>query len=251
MPESTGKATHRGTAELASLIDERDHLLRSLDDLDDELEAGDLDQADYEALKDDYTARAAEVLRSIERHEDAKPEPRGRRRTGGWIIGLTGLAVGAGLLLAQAVGERGVNDQITGSITPSDRDRVFECQQMGAQADMLLESLTCFDEVLDGDPNNVVALTYRGWYVVLASGTAQQAGQDDAAVELRESGMLFLDRAVEVDPEYPDARAFRAIVFDRSGEPGRACEEIAVLAAGSPPPMIEQLVAPLAQRLEC
>lgn len=238
---------------MAALIDERDHLLRSLDDLDAERAAGDLDAADYTALKDDYTARAAEVLRSIDAHQNPVQvaDTGERRRAIGWVIGLTALAIGAGLLLAQAVGERGVNDQITGSIDPSDRDQVLRCQQMGAQANQLLESLTCFDEVLDRDPQNVEALTYRGWYVVLASGTAQQAGQDDAAAELLESGMFFLDRAIEVDPEYPDARAFRAIVFDRNDQPDKACEEIAVIAAGSPPPMIEQLVAPLAERLEC
>ncbi len=243
----------RTEADLAALADEKDHLLRSLDDLDAELAAGDLDQADYVALKDDYTARAAEVLRAIDAHNNPVETGGSResRRAIGWVVGLTALAIGAGFLLAQAVGERGVNDQITGSIDPSDRDQVLRCQQMGAQANQLLESLTCFDEVLDRDPQNVEALTYRGWYVVLASGTAQQAGQDDAAAELLESGMFFLDRAIEVDSEYPDARAFRAIVFDRNGQPDRACEEIAVIAAGSPPPMIEQLVAPLAERLEC
>lgn len=243
----------RTKVELAALIDERDHLLRSLDDLDAELAVGDLDDADYAALKDDYTARAAEVLRSIEAHQTpaSAAGTKESRRAIGWVVCLAALAVGAGVLLAQAVGERGVNDQITGSIDPSDRDQVLQCQQMGAQSNQLLESLTCFDEVLDRDPQNVEALTYRGWYVVLASGTAQQAGQDDAAAELLESGMFFLDRAIEVDPEYPDARAFRAIVFDRNGEPDKACEEIAVIAAGSPPPMIEQLVAPLAERLEC
>lgn len=50
-----------------SLEEDRDYLLRSLDDLEREREAGDLDEADYLVLKDDYTARAAEVLRSLDR----------------------------------------------------------------------------------------------------------------------------------------------------------------------------------------
>lgn len=44
---------------LADLEEQRDLLLRSLDDLEREHEAGDLDTADYEALRDDYTRRAS------------------------------------------------------------------------------------------------------------------------------------------------------------------------------------------------
>ena len=43
---------------------EREFLLRSLEDLEREHDAGDLDDADYTALKDDYTARAAAALRA-------------------------------------------------------------------------------------------------------------------------------------------------------------------------------------------
>ena len=49
-----------------ALLEERDFLLGSLDDLEAEYAAGDLDDADYESLKADYTTRAARVLRAIE-----------------------------------------------------------------------------------------------------------------------------------------------------------------------------------------
>ncbi len=51
---------------LEPLEEEREFLLRSLADLDDEYEAGDLEDDDYRSLTDDYTARAAAVLRAIE-----------------------------------------------------------------------------------------------------------------------------------------------------------------------------------------
>ena len=51
---------------LAALEDERRFLLRSLADLDREHDAGDVDDSDYETLKDGYTTRAAVVLRNIE-----------------------------------------------------------------------------------------------------------------------------------------------------------------------------------------
>ena len=47
------------------LEEDREYLLRSLDDLEREHDAGDLDDADYQVLKEDYTARAAEVLRAL------------------------------------------------------------------------------------------------------------------------------------------------------------------------------------------
>jgi hypothetical protein len=53
-------------ADLSVLEADRDFLIRSLKDLDAEHDAGDLDPADHSRLKDDYTARAASVLRAIE-----------------------------------------------------------------------------------------------------------------------------------------------------------------------------------------
>ena len=47
-------------------IEERDFLLASLDDLEAEYAAGDLDDDDYAALKADYTTRAARVIRELE-----------------------------------------------------------------------------------------------------------------------------------------------------------------------------------------
>jgi tetratricopeptide (TPR) repeat protein len=239
---------------LASLEEERDFLLRSLDDLESERAAGDLDAADYEQLKDDYTVRAADSIRAIGQFRssiEAGRSERSPRRRVAAVAALLVFAVGAGLLLARSAGERGVDDQLSGSIEESVRERVLRCQQMGTDPSQLIDSLGCFDDVLDQDPQNVEALAYRGWYVVLASGTAQQAGQTDAAAELLLSGQTFLNRAVEVDPTYPDARAFRAIVFERLGEIEQACAELTGLLAENPPPMIEQLVTPLSERLVC
>ncbi|MDQ6616327.1 MAG: hypothetical protein M3083_16690, partial [Actinomycetota bacterium] len=52
--------------DLESLRQEREFLLRSLADLDAEYEAGDIEEKDYRSLTDDYTARAAAVLRAID-----------------------------------------------------------------------------------------------------------------------------------------------------------------------------------------
>ncbi len=46
--------------------EERKFLLRSLVDLEREHDAGDVDDVDYQELKDGYTVRAAHTLRAIE-----------------------------------------------------------------------------------------------------------------------------------------------------------------------------------------
>ena len=61
---------------LAELEEERQFLLRSLTDLEREFHAGDVDQHDYDVLRDGYTARAANVLRSIDDGKAARPPRR-------------------------------------------------------------------------------------------------------------------------------------------------------------------------------
>jgi tetratricopeptide (TPR) repeat protein len=56
----------------AELDDERAFLLDSLEDLERERAAGDLSEADYAALRDRYTQRAADVLRALDRDDSAQ-----------------------------------------------------------------------------------------------------------------------------------------------------------------------------------
>jgi tetratricopeptide (TPR) repeat protein len=134
-------------------------------------------------------------------------------------------------LLARSAGERGVNDLLTGQIQSS-REKLADCQDLGAQME-LLAALQCFDEVLLEEPENVEALTYRGWFVVLA-GASAEAG-DQQAADLLVAGQTYLDRAVELDPTYIDARVFRASIYDRAGNADAACAEVADLLALDPP----------------
>jgi hypothetical protein len=58
------------------LEQERQFLLRSLADLDAEWAAGDIEEDDYRTLSDDYTARAAAVLKAIDRPKGPASRPR-------------------------------------------------------------------------------------------------------------------------------------------------------------------------------
>ena len=249
----------------AGLEAERDQLLRSLDDLDAEYAAGELDQHDFENLRDGYTARAAEVLRQLAGPEtpgvsagtgsDPSSEPRPRPKRIAMVGALAVLAVVAGYALAQAAGERGVNDSLTGAIDPSSRTRVLECQTMGSTGGDLVGALQCFDEILAGDPKNAEALTYRGWYLLLAAGslqdTAANAGDSAQADELTATGLSYLDRAIAADPELPDPLAFRATVHDRQAKPSLVCVDIASLLALNPPQFFVDQTSALAKRNNC
>jgi hypothetical protein len=66
-PNAAGAATvDSGVGRPRSILEEeRDFFLRSLRDLEAEHDAGDIDDIDYAALHDDYTVRAADVLRRL------------------------------------------------------------------------------------------------------------------------------------------------------------------------------------------
>jgi len=167
----------------------------------------------------------------------------------GWLMvgGVALLAVLAGFGLARFSGERGINGQITGEIDRSTRGQVLECQQQGADGD-LLGAVQCFDEVLVTNPDNTEALTYRGWYLTLASSSLPDGPERQAA---QESGLDSVSRALEIDPGYPDGYAFRAVIMDRLGDGEAVCADLSSLDDLNPPPFFEQQTARLAEAHNC
>ncbi|HEU5084115.1 MAG TPA: hypothetical protein VFU14_12300 [Acidimicrobiales bacterium] len=206
---------------LAALEEERDFLLRSLDDLERERAAGDVDDHDYRTLKDDYTARAATVLRAIEEGEAAfrdaaTPASRGRRiATVGAVVLV---AVLAGVLVAQSSGRRG-SSGLTGLDVTAASSRISQCQEaeQGGDADAALQ---CYTDVLDELPANAEALTYRGWLQVREGEI--EAGLDD------------LDAAIQVTPDATAPYIFRASGRARSGDAPGAVADLAAFYANDP-----------------
>lgn len=202
---------------LAALEEQRDFLLRSLADLDREHDAGDLDDEDYRTLRDDYTARAAEVLRAIDAQKAGLAEakrPRSLARTLLIVGGVGVFALLAGLAVASALGARKAGDSVSGGITVEQTasQRANECiPKIQSDAE---EALRCFEEVRADDPKNAVALTWEAW---LFSLTAAQVEDSAQKAVLQARAAVFLDDAVEADGRYSYARAFRAIVAFRNG----------------------------------
>ena len=237
----------------AALEEQRDFLLRSLDDLRREHDAGDVDDTDFRALEDDYTARAARVIRAMEARRSAsaseaaaadraagrRASGRGRRapssrRRVAIAAGVAAFAVLAGVLVAQAAGRRGGDDTITGDVRDTTRTELDEAVQLAAQQDYD-GAIAIYDEVLAEEPDNVEALTFKGWFQFLSGD---------------ESGVVTLIDAVETDSEYPAAHAFLAVVFQRLGRPETALLELDRLDALNPPEDILALVEGLREELE-
>ena len=213
--------------ELALLEEERDHLLSSLEDLEREHDAGDLADDDYRTLRDDYTVRASEVLQAIEdrrRLVTATRAPRGRGRTVVTVVAVVGLAAVAGVVVAQNSGQRG-GGVISGAVD-TQRARLATCQQASFQEPR--DGVECYDEILADAPDNVEALTYRGWALI--------------RLDRVEEGAADLERAVEIDPDYADARVFRAVVAKRGGDYDLAAAEIDRFYRNGPSPAAIQVL---------
>lgn len=227
--------------ELAGLEEQRDFLLRSLADLEREHDAGDLTDEDFAELRDDYTARAADVLRAIDEQrsafDDAKA-PRNWART--LVVGgaVAAFALVAGLLAANAMGARKPGESASGgiSVQASASQRANECSQ-----DLTTDpvgSLDCLEKILEEDPTNAVALTWSAWQYSLVADQVEGADR----VRLQALAAVRLEEAVASDPNYSYARAFRTVVAMRNGRYEDAQRFLEEFEANDPSAQAAQLI---------
>jgi tetratricopeptide (TPR) repeat protein len=213
------------------LEEERDFLLRSLDDLEREHDAGDVDDTDYATLRDDYTARAAAAIRTIEAKEaavaPARP-PRSWGRTIAWVAGIAVFAVLAGVLVARMSGSRRDSETATGDVRDNTRQLIVDATNAAQRGDYD-DAIALFTDALDLSPSDTEALTYRGW-------ARFQKGGDDAAA------MADVDDAISLDPAYPDARVFKAIMLVRAGDFAGANAQMQVFDSLDAPAFMVQVI---------
>ncbi|MCB1257001.1 MAG: hypothetical protein KDB26_07845 [Microthrixaceae bacterium] len=213
------------------LIEERDHLLASIRDLDREFGFGDMSEADYERLRQEYTVRAADVIRAIERGETDSSDltPPATKNNGRWkLVGISTVvvvfAVASGFMVARSSGQRGSN-AITGS-QGTIREQLATCQTLSFQKPE--QGIDCYADILKKAPDNVEALTYQGWAYVRTD-------------DIKSGGANFA-RVVEIDPDYPDVRVFRAVMAVRGEDFEAAAEEVSLFYRNDPSPMAIQVL---------
>jgi tetratricopeptide (TPR) repeat protein len=215
--------------ERSSLEAERDYLLRSLDDLDNERAAGNIDDATYERLHADYTARAAIVLRRLRDGLDipmpAAPKPNGARR---WlpIAVVLVFAAGVALFLVQSVSDREPGGSVTGnsptrepavrteSLAQAVERRPDDYNARIAYARSLLaenpqEAVVQYGEAAKLDPTQPEPLAYGAYISALVAGQLDRG--DERRQLLIDRALERFDRAIEVGPEYEDTYVFRGI----------------------------------------
>ncbi len=217
--------------ERARLLDEREHLLASIVDLDAELDAGDITEDDHRALRDDYTARAARITRALDgatirRTSSASSTPWTRRLA--WLAGVCLVAAVSVWAMIEFSGARGAGDTASGEIRLSTTTMLSDAAAAFGSGDPQ-RSIEIYGEVLEIQPTNVEALTYRGWI------RYQMGEVDQAAVDF--------DEAVAFDPDYADVRVFRTVAALDDGRYTDAAAELDAFDAAEPTAVALQLVA--------
>jgi tetratricopeptide (TPR) repeat protein len=227
------------------LEEERDFLMQSLDDLDVEHETGGIDDESYAELHDDYTARAAAVIRTLRDGVDTTPAPaprsphRTRRRL--VLVSVVLLfAIAAGTSLAYALGARlpgqtaSGNSQAAPSTTnaagralaakiaglekqvnanPDDYDLRLQLAQAYEENGDLQHALKQSDEAITIDANRPEANANAARLIYLASEVAPAAAAKNQLVSQALAGFT---KAIEVGPDYPDSYYFRAVLYSQS-----------------------------------
>ena len=219
----------------------RDHLLRSIADLDLEHAAGDIGDADYSALRAGYVAEAASTLRAIEQaaveqaaveqaatgkaRPPAAHHPVGRlgslrrflgRRSSRRALVAIGVACALGLVTlaaARAAGLRLPGESETGSITVTSAAEVrqeLDQAQILAGEGKVASAVAVYDKVLAATPRQAEALADKGWLVRIV-GLRERSR---AAVSYADG---LLAEAVAVAPGYAEARAFYGIALLEDG----------------------------------
>ncbi|MDQ6854889.1 MAG: tetratricopeptide repeat protein [Actinomycetota bacterium] len=218
--------------ERQELEHERDFLLKSLDDLEGERSAGNIDDESYTELHDDYTARAAATIRALRDGVDARPAPppSSWRRRGLVIGGIVVLAVLASVTLAAALGARLPGQTSSGNVPSASatRDQRKSRLEAAVQANpndvtvrlalaRFLEesgdtvgSLKQLDQAVQVAPDNADALADAGRVRFIVAG---QVPSPDAQSQLVTSARALLDRAVQANPDHAEAHFYRAVLL--------------------------------------
>ena len=239
---------------LAALEEERDFLLRSLEDLEREYAAGDVDDSYFEELKDDYTARAAAAIRAIEDRTAAVKSllpQRNWQRTALGLVLVGALAVGASWLVFRNAGTRAPGQGLTGDIRQDSSNLILQAQGLTGQAQASLQAgdstkalkqfesaVQAYDKALEISPENVQAMTYRGWVLH----TIALSSELSVAADLDRQALEYLDEAIAIDPLYSDARVFRAILERNAGEFGAAKADLDAIDMNAIPMYMIQMV---------
>lgn len=219
------------------LAEEKAATYRALKELTFDHEAGSLSDDDFQALRDRYEARAAELLTKLDALGGvplppaiprAEPAPRPWTRSpaaiaaGGVALLVLGIALGVGVSRYSAPDQSTVppGSRIPGptlpdpgplmpgapgtgaagrKIPPEVMARMLEAARQSLMDGRYQEAIAAYQAVLARDSKNVDAMTHLGLIVAMG-------GHADTALET-------FDKALKIDPKYPPALLYKGQVL--------------------------------------
>ena len=210
---------------------QRVFLLRSLDDLDVEREAGNIDDATYDRLHGDYTARAAAVLRALDGEPiepTVGPPPVSTARRALVVGGIVAFAIAAAVVLAVTIAPRLPGQTVTGGASadpkaataalknavhdhPNDYSARIEYARALIATDRV-GALKQYDAAAKLRPKEPEPPTYIGWILGLAS---SQVADTATHTQLLDRSLQAFALARKLDPRYADAYVFEGLVRAR------------------------------------
>jgi len=241
---------------------ERNFLLDSITDLDREHAAGDIDDADYAQLRGDYVRRAALTLRALEELDGRVEveEDLGSRPESGWLrfrrylgrrrvrqvigtLAVVSLLAAVGLFAAHLAGVRLPGESATGTITLSTADAVNQDladATLYANSGQPQTAVAFYEQALQEDPGQQVALTYAGWLTRLSGLNAHSS----SAVR---AGDAQLEAAARLHPSYPDGEGLYGVAaYEDNHDVAAAVSAFTRCAADKPSSALREAVAPVA-----
>jgi tetratricopeptide (TPR) repeat protein len=154
------------------------------------------------------------------------------------MVAVVLFAVVAGLVAAQAMGARKAGESASGgiSVQQSLSQRANECSSK-IQSDPD-GAFACLEEILAEDDENAVANTWSAWLLSLSAPSFSEPDRSTAQA----LAAVRLEKAVQAQPTYSYARAFRAVVAYRNGRYEDALRFLAEFEENNPSPQARQII---------
>ncbi|MEK0443473.1 MAG: cytochrome c biosis protein CcmH [Actinomycetota bacterium] len=155
------------------------------------------------------------------------------------------VGVGGGVLVARQSGQRLPLQTLTGGIEDSTASLLAQARL--ASGTDVASAIELYDRVLATDPDNVEAITYRAWLVMLSA----RQFDEDLQRQAYGASVAAFGRALELEPSYADALCFLGIVVFRDGGDAESSREFLTRClAGAPPAEVKGLVESLLVEVE-
>lgn len=237
------------------LVDQRDFLRRSLEDADQEHEAGDLDDTDYALLRRRDEARLARVEARLDAFDArAAKGPDGasgvsgasgvtsavvpgrrlrrpRRRAWFAVVGALALIAGVVVLVVNLTSTRLPGQVATGNVELTAAkliDQQLDQAAVEVEEGNVVEALQLYREVLAKDPRQSTALAEAGW---LEWESGSQAGK----ASLEAKGRSSVAKAVRVAPSFYAGHLYLGTIDLEQGDDPTAVAQYRLFLSDHPP----------------